>query len=295
MALELEANGSTMPPTSSSSTASNSSEQQGSQWARASRRAQQLPPLQQELLQVLQCSGNVLLWAALGNAAVLPKVPYEVWGLANAYEQVGQLEQQIAGPMGEVGLLLDPLAEQTGTLHVLLPWAAAQQSTNITFVLSCMMVANATSAATQAVYRQRMLQSASELCTHKLPGIVPDLVLLLEGLLATARLPSSCGSQQRQAPVNIAALNEALWGLLRLLPFIAAPCRSPYGVTHFAWYPDSSLAASEGPNLPGEPRIWQAHAAKVLAVWESHMRLPNALELLDDLNRTGVHSRCWQT
>jgi hypothetical protein len=60
--------------------AGSSSKQQGSQWAKACSRALQLSPCQQQLLQVLHCSGKVLLWAAQAQAETFSVVRPDVWG-----------------------------------------------------------------------------------------------------------------------------------------------------------------------------------------------------------------------
>jgi hypothetical protein len=56
-------------------------------WTTACALAQQLPPRQQDLLQALNCSGKVLLWAAPAHPASKSTLTHDIGALVDAYRQ----------------------------------------------------------------------------------------------------------------------------------------------------------------------------------------------------------------
>jgi hypothetical protein len=281
-------------------TAGSSSGQAGSQWARACSRAQQLPPIQQELLQVLECSGKVLLWVALaepapvGVHALMRMDPITIMrGVVEAHRGI------VAG--------FDPTADdaqqQTGVLHTLLPglslpWVIAQPRTEQQFVDCCTLAGDLTTNACKAVY-QRLYStvtvhpgtvvvpgSAAEqvgwgLLDTKLLRILPDLMLALDPLLAKARSSSSSRSSSRRQgrPASEEDMTEALWFLVGCFSLPGEPAVRLQVVKPYTWY---SQPAEEAYHTAGAGSTafvqhpWQQHAAEVTALLDSYVRLPQA-------------------
>jgi hypothetical protein len=265
--------------------AGSSSEQLGSRWAIACSRAQQLPPLQQELLQALKCSGKVLLWAALSETASFQVVQPDVAGLAEAYIQVYEMEAQVAAA-GSLGLA----QQQTSALHalipgVLLPWAAAQHRSDVDLVLSSATAGDATHLAVKAAYLRPALPGAFELCVDKLPRIIPDLLALQSRLLTASRSdsggtrPSKVNGVLMELPVPHDPIMGACWALSDIIGMLAAPCRELQAVVPFTWFP--ARAQVSGGVVELETHTWQPYAADLMAGLESHVRLPNALKDFD--------------
>jgi hypothetical protein len=175
--------------------------------------------------------------------------------------------------------------------RVLLPWATSQPTNEAELVERCALAARAAATALPGsglqLHSQQQQQQHIDLLLriHSMSATLPDIIKVMDQLLALLRRQSSSSSSSRskgpQTHLPLDEIHGISWLLSGTTSLLAQMLRPVPIVEPFTWYqqPRAEQTADGSTGLAQHP--WQSQSAKLTAALESLVRLPSAIELLN--------------